>query len=144
MPSSLPGLQRESQRSMHCCHRPAQAGTRGFGGHRWNVARMSYLKHLDLAAGRVQVFCVLPILVLLKCIDLHSERHSLLTPVLPGGELRADAVHLEGEMWARAKERSGDRPWTPQGPLTKWRFPSCTIRSTAASASPLPTHTPPG
>lgn len=58
---------------------------------------MSYLEHLDLTASRVQVLCVLPILVLLKGIDLHPKRHSLLAPVLPRGELGADAVHLQGD-----------------------------------------------
>lgn len=80
---------------------------------------MSYLEHLDLAAGRVQVLCVLPILVLLKCINLHSERHSLLAPVLPGSELCADTVHLQGEMWASNKQKGEARPCTPQGPLAK-------------------------
>lgn len=78
---------------------------------------MSYLEHLDLAAGRVQVLCVFPVVVLLKCVNLHSERHPLLAPVLPRGEFCADTVHLEGEMWARSKKR--DQPWAPQVPLAK-------------------------
>jgi hypothetical protein len=43
------------------------------------------------------VFCVLAILILLKCVDLHPKRHPLLTPVLPWGELCADTVHLGGD-----------------------------------------------
>lgn len=54
------------------------------------------LEDFDLAAGRVQVLCVLSVPVLLEGIDLHSERHPLLPAMLPHGELSADAVHLKG------------------------------------------------
>ena len=39
---------------------------------------------------------VLSIFALLEGVDLHPEGHTLLTPVLPRGELGADAVHLRG------------------------------------------------
>lgn len=59
------------------------------------LCNASYLEHLDLAAGRVEMLCVFPILVLLKCVNLHPKRHSFLAPMLPGGEFCADTVHLE-------------------------------------------------
>lgn len=60
------------------------------------VGLNTYLEHLDLAAGRVEMLCVFPILVLLKRVNLHPKRHSFLTPMLPGGEFCADTVHLAG------------------------------------------------
>lgn len=83
-------------------------------------ARRPYLEHLDLAAGGVQVLGVLPILVLLKRVDLHSERHPLLAPVLPRGELCADAVHLGGKTGRRGAAEGGVHPaWSvhTQAPL---------------------------
>jgi len=46
------------------------------------------------------VLPVRPGLVLLEGVDLHPEWHSLFPPVLPHGELGADAVHLgrQGEL----------------------------------------------
>lgn len=63
-------------------------------GCRRDAVKLAYLEHLDLAAGRVQVLRVLPVLVLLKGVNLHSERHALFTPVLPRGELCADTMYL--------------------------------------------------
>lgn len=59
------------------------------------LCNASYLEHLDLAAGRVEMLRVFPILILLKCVNLHPKRHSFLAPMLPGGEFCADTVHLE-------------------------------------------------
>lgn len=60
------------------------------------TAGQRYLEDLDLAAGRVQVLRVLPVLVLLEGVNLHPKGHPLLPAVLPHGELRADAVNLGG------------------------------------------------
>ena len=56
---------------------------------------------------------VLSIFTLLEGVDLHPEGHTLLTPVLPRGELGADAVHLRrmpqavSQRWARVEVRNG-------------------------------------
>lgn len=104
------------------------------------LAGPSYLEHLDLAAGRVQVFRVLPILTLLEGIDLHPKGHALLAPVLPRGELCADAVHLQGTRGGQvARSRRGwalDRP-PPMGSSPNGGFHS------ARSDPPPPLRSPP-
>lgn len=56
-----------------------------------------YLKDFDLAGGRVEVFGVLSTLSLGERVELDPEGDALLSAVLPGGELCADAVHLQTE-----------------------------------------------
>ena len=58
-------------------------------------SRTSHLEDFDLAGGRVEVFCVLFILVLFKRVDLDAERHTLLSSMLAHGEFCADAVYLK-------------------------------------------------
>lgn len=53
------------------------------------------LEDLDLAAGGVDVFDILPLLVRAKRIDLDPEGHPFLPAMLPGCELSADAVYLD-------------------------------------------------
>lgn len=55
----------------------------------------AYLKDFDLAGGRVQVIAVLAAVPLGEGVDLDPEGDALLATVLPGGELCADAVHLQ-------------------------------------------------
>lgn len=52
------------------------------------------LKNLDLAAGWVQMFCVFSTLILLKCINLNSERNAFLPAMLPRGEFCANTMYL--------------------------------------------------
>lgn len=55
----------------------------------------SYLEDFDLAAGRVQMFCVVSCFVLFERVDLDAERHPLLTAMLAHCELGADAMNLK-------------------------------------------------
>lgn len=59
----------------------------------------------------MQVLRVLPIFALLEGVDLHPEGHPLLAPVLPRGELGADAVHLWG-----MRQAVGGGPEPPGAP----------------------------
>lgn len=95
----------------------------------------SYLEHLDLAAGRVQVLRVLPILILLKRVNLHTERHALLTPVLPRGELCADAVHLGGGGRAGSKMRGAG--WGSPGLCSICESPSLPFALPRPHATPV-------
>ena len=54
-----------------------------------------YLKDFDLAGGRVEVLCVLSTVSLGERVELDPEGDALLSAVLPGSELCADAVHLQ-------------------------------------------------
>lgn len=54
----------------------------------------SYLEHFDLAACRMQVFCVFTIFVLLKGVDLHPEGHTFLSSMFPWSKFCADAMYL--------------------------------------------------
>lgn len=54
----------------------------------------SYLEHLDLAACRVQVFCVFTIFILLKGVNLHPERNPLLSSMFPWSKFCADTMYL--------------------------------------------------
>lgn len=56
-----------------------------------------YLEDFDLTASRMQMLCILPILILLKGVNLDSEWHTLFSTMLPHSELCADAVNLEKE-----------------------------------------------
>lgn len=56
-----------------------------------------YLEDFDLAAGRVDVLDVVAALVCAERVHLDPEGHALLATVLPGGELSANAVDLQGE-----------------------------------------------
>lgn len=55
-----------------------------------------YLENFDLAAGRVDMLDVVAALVGGERVHLDPEGHALLAAVLPGGELGADAVDLQG------------------------------------------------
>lgn len=55
----------------------------------------SDLEDFDLTGGRVKMFCVLSILVLLKRVNLDAERHALFSAMLPHGEFCANAVNLK-------------------------------------------------
>lgn len=52
------------------------------------------LEHLDLAACRVQVFCVFTIFILLKGVNLHPERNPLLSSMFPWSKFCADTMYL--------------------------------------------------
>lgn len=54
-----------------------------------------YLKDFDLAGGRMEVLCVLSTVSLGERVELDPEGDALLSTVFPGGELCADAVHLQ-------------------------------------------------
>lgn len=54
----------------------------------------SYLEHFDLAACRMQVFCVFTIFILFKCVDLHPEGHTFLSSMFPWSKFCADAMYL--------------------------------------------------
>lgn len=54
-----------------------------------------YLKDFNLAGGRVEVLCVLSTVSLGERVELDPEGDALLSTVLPGSELCADAVHLQ-------------------------------------------------
>lgn len=54
-----------------------------------------HLEDFDLTGSRVNVFCVLFILVLLKSVNLDAERYSFFPSVLPHGEFCADTVDLQ-------------------------------------------------
>lgn len=56
----------------------------------------SNLENFDLAGCRVEMLCVLSILVLFKRVDLDAERDAFLSSVLAHGELCAYAVNLNG------------------------------------------------
>lgn len=56
--------------------------------------KVSHLEDFDLAAGRVDLLHVLPVLIGGEGVHLDTEGHSFLAAVLPGGELGADAVDL--------------------------------------------------
>lgn len=56
-----------------------------------------YLEDFDLAAGRVDVLNIVALLVGGERVYLDPEGYSLLAAVLPGGELCANAVYLQGE-----------------------------------------------
>lgn len=56
-----------------------------------------YLKDFDLAGGRVEVLCVLSTVSLGERVKLDPEGNALLSTVLSGSELRADAVHLQAD-----------------------------------------------
>lgn len=58
----------------------------------------AHLKDFDLAGRRVKVLSVLATFSLGKRVDLDPKRDALLAPVLPGGELCADAVHLQAKI----------------------------------------------
>lgn len=60
----------------------------------WQSKTTSYLEHLDLAACRVQVFCVFTIFILLKGVDLHPERNPLLSSMFPWSKFCADTMYL--------------------------------------------------
>lgn len=53
------------------------------------------LKDFDLAGGRVEVLRVLSSVSLGEGVNLDPEGDALLSTVLPGSELCADAVHLK-------------------------------------------------
>lgn len=52
------------------------------------------LEHFDLAARRMQVFCVFTIFILLKGVDLHPEGNPFLSSMLPWSKFCADAMYL--------------------------------------------------
>lgn len=54
----------------------------------------SHLEDFELAGGRVQVLCVLFILILFKSVYLDSERDTLFPSVLAHGKFCANAVYL--------------------------------------------------
>lgn len=54
-----------------------------------------HLKDFDLAGGRVEVLRVLSSVSQGEGVNLDPEGNALLSTVLPGSELSADAVHLE-------------------------------------------------
>lgn len=56
--------------------------------------KVSYLEDFDLAAGRMDMLHVLPLFIGGKSVHLDTEGHPFLAPMLPGGELGADAVDL--------------------------------------------------
>lgn len=58
----------------------------------WHSAN---LKDFDLAGSRVKVLCVLFTVALGERVKLYPEGNALLSTVLPGSELCADAVHLQ-------------------------------------------------
>lgn len=60
-----------------------------------------YLKDFDLAGGRVEVLRVLCSVPLDECVNLDPEGDTLLSTVLPGSELCADAVHLQTDRSTR-------------------------------------------
>lgn len=76
-----------------------------------------YLKDFDLAGGRVEVLCVLSTLSLGERVKLDPEGDALLSAVLPGGELCADAVHLQTA--GRQREHECD-----QNMRLMWKFRS--------------------
>lgn len=57
-----------------------------------------HLEDFDLAGGRVEVFCVLFILVLFKRVDLDAKGNALFSSMLAHGEFCADAMYLKNEM----------------------------------------------
>lgn len=67
----------------------------------------SYLEHFDLAACRMQVFCVFTIFILLKGVDLHPEGHSFLSSMFPWSKLCADAMYLAREKLCSSLETVG-------------------------------------
>lgn len=60
-----------------------------------------YLKDFDLAGGRVEVLRVLCSVSLGERVNLDPEGDALLSTVLPGSELCADAVHLKADRSTR-------------------------------------------
>lgn len=63
-----------------------------------------YFEDFDLAGCRVEVFCVLSTVSLGERVQLDPEGDALLSTVLPGSKLCADAVHLRA---ARRREDTG-------------------------------------
>lgn len=78
-----------------------------FGSARWRL----YLEDFDLAAGRVDVLDVVAALVAGERVHLDPEGHALLATVLPGCELSADAVDLQGETAVGVGGCVGARVW---------------------------------
>lgn len=64
------------------------------------------LEDFDLAAGGVDVLDVVAVLVGGERVHLDPEGHALLSTVLPGGELGADAIDLDedGSILGRVPE----------------------------------------
>lgn len=62
-----------------------------------SACRRLYLEDFDLAAGRVDVLDVVAPLVGGERVHLDPEGYALLAAVLPGRELGANAVDLQGE-----------------------------------------------
>lgn len=59
------------------------------------VRLSSHLEDFDLTAGRMLVLCILFAIILFESVDLNAKRHALFSPMLPHGELSADAVNLK-------------------------------------------------
>lgn len=55
----------------------------------------SYLEDFDLAAGRVQMFCVVSRFVLFERVNLNAKRHPFLTAMLSHCKLCTDAMNLK-------------------------------------------------
>lgn len=95
-----------------------------------------YLKDFDLAGGRVEVLCVLSTVSLGERVELDPEGNALLSTVLSGSELRADAVHLQadkstsvintcvrcGNSVARPADGTKERQYACQLPAQKQKF----------------------
>lgn len=67
----------------------------------------SYLEHFDLAACRMQVFCVFTIFILLKGVDLHPEGHPFLSSMFPWSKFCADAMDLAKQKLCSSLETVG-------------------------------------
>lgn len=55
----------------------------------------SHLEDFDLTAGRMLMLCILFAIILFESVNLNAKRHALFSPMLPHGELCADAVNLK-------------------------------------------------
>lgn len=58
------------------------------------MEKASYLEDFDLAAGRMDMLHVFPVFIGGESVNLDTKGHPLLSTMLPGGELSADAVDL--------------------------------------------------
>jgi hypothetical protein len=59
------------------------------------LSRLSHLEDFDLTAGRMLMLCILFAIILFESVNLNAKRHALFSPMLPHGELCADAVNLK-------------------------------------------------
>lgn len=54
-----------------------------------------HLEDFDLTGGRVQMFGVLFVLILFKCVNLDTERYTFFSSMLSHREFCADTVDLD-------------------------------------------------